>query len=166
MNFPEHEMSDGAHRRLRRIIRDAVNAVPEFSGHAERAAEQVGRSVALDKRIRAVLSHLGSTVQDIFGSDEAVERWVAAARRSRNELAHQSHSRYDSPALGAVARGAHAVLCAVLLAELGIDSTGRRRVVRQRHHDVIVYVHEHLPATGVPQPRATTEDEDPSVRPV
>ncbi|GAB3863987.1 hypothetical protein GCM10029963_73630 [Micromonospora andamanensis] len=138
LDLPEHFVSEKVLRRLRGLVRHAIEGDEELAMHSLRISQQIDRRITLDDRIRGVLDNLGEGLGVLFADEESKERWIVAAKRARNDLAHTGRTvRYDADALKAISKTAIAVLELTILKELGLSEYQLISTVQRCRRNII-----------------------------
>jgi hypothetical protein len=152
LGLNERLVSDRHASKARKALRDALKDDEMLAPHVRELAAQIHGRLDLDARLRELAKRLGDVAVKLFGSEENFERWLVAAKRARNDIAHTGlTNRFTGPALNAISEAAKAVIELTLLAELGLNEESLTGAVERRHGNVASRISKHLP----PLPSAT-----------
>jgi hypothetical protein len=123
--------------KVRRATRALLTDSPEFAEHADRILDKLDNRVTLDERLRGLLEYVGEPAMRLLGGADGCERWLVAAKRSRNDLGHTGHTkRFEPTGLNAIARAAEVLLELVIAKHLGADADHLAGVVDRRERRV------------------------------
>lgn len=132
-------------------IMEEILALPKsVRQNLDQLISQVNRRITLDARLRGIVDFVGPVATKMLGGPSGADRWIVAARRSRNDLGHTGHTaKYGPAALEVIARATEGLLELVLAKKLGASETLLTSIIRRRFGRIGLMVEAHLPIPGL-----------------
>jgi hypothetical protein len=147
VGLAEYIVSHSKLKKARQAIRETLNADTDLAPFVEQVLEGLTGRTTLDARLRRLIQELGPVADVLFGDKEGVDRWIHAAKRSRNDIAHSgSTDRYGYASLRSIARAAVALIEFTLLKQLGMSDDALVKLAMRRHDNIAPRIRQHLPA--------------------
>jgi hypothetical protein len=144
----EKFVSDGQLKNIRRAIRELLDAYESAAGNVSEILEKIDNRVTLDTRLRFLVEEVGPAAEVLFGDEAGVDRWLAAAKRSRNDIAHTGITRrYDARALSTIEEATRILVELNILNQLGVGQDVLIKCAQRRSQGRLpLRIRERLPS--------------------